>query len=204
MLLTLGVQIVALVFLELLELVGVGRADELAIHVENLALRIHEELSVIALNLNSTHDHVVFHVNGHLFVVFGRLHIGLRLVLEVLLVGVRVFELVLVIVVDVHIRLLAVLPWVAPLPAQTAARVVLCVHLIVVFVSELQGVTAVLGLLVLVVVGLLQGLVLEIHWIVSLVIQEPLSLEEILAPLESTLLLHLLEAVLVRLQDFLS
>jgi hypothetical protein len=109
-----------------------------------------------------------------------------------------------VIVVDVHIRLLAVLPWVAPLPAQTAARVVLCVHLIVVFVSELQGVTAVLGLLVLVVVGLLQGLVLEIHWIVSLVIQEPLSLEEILAPLESTLLLHLLEAVLVRLQDFLS
>ena len=45
--------------------------------------------------------------------------------------------------------------------------------------------------------------VLEVHWVVCLVIEEPLSLEEVLAPLECALLLHLLETVLIMLEDLL-
>lgn len=43
--------------------------------------------------------------------------------------------------------------------------------------------------------------VLKIHWIMCLIVQKSLSLEEILSPLESTLLLHLLERVLIALQN---
>ena len=54
------------ILLELLELIGVGSTDELPVHVEDLTLWVHEELAVVTFNLNSSHDHVVFHVDAHL------------------------------------------------------------------------------------------------------------------------------------------
>lgn len=39
------------------------------------------------------------------------------------------------------------------------------------------------------------GLILEVHGVVGLVIQEPLLFEEVLAALEGRLLLHLLEGI---------
>ena len=53
---------------QLLKLVCVGGADELAIHVEDLAVRVHEELAFIALDLDSPHEQVVPHVHTHLVV----------------------------------------------------------------------------------------------------------------------------------------
>jgi len=50
------------IFLKLFELICVCGSDELSIHVEDLSLWVHQELTVVALNLNSSHDHVVFHV----------------------------------------------------------------------------------------------------------------------------------------------
>lgn len=51
------------VFLQLFQLVGVGGSDELAVHVENLPLWVHEELTVVALDLDSPHYHVVLQVD---------------------------------------------------------------------------------------------------------------------------------------------
>ena len=61
--------LLAFIILKLLELVGVGSADELAIHVENLPLWIHKELTIIALNLDPSHYHVVFEVDTHLLLI---------------------------------------------------------------------------------------------------------------------------------------
>jgi hypothetical protein len=54
------------VFLKLLELICVCGTDKLPIHIEDLSLRVHQKLTIIALNLNSSHDHVVLHVDAHL------------------------------------------------------------------------------------------------------------------------------------------
>jgi len=40
-------------------------------------------------------------------------------------------------------------------------------------------------------------LILEVHWVVSLIIKKPFSLEEVLSSIEGRLLLHLLKAVLI-------
>ena len=208
LLLAVGVRalvVTLVVLLQLFELVRVRCPDEVPVHVEDLSLRVHQELAVVAFDLDTPHYHIVLHVDRHLLVVFGLMNVGRGLVLVVLLVRVRVLELVVLAVVDVHVLVLAGVGRVASLSAQTAARVIFMVHLILILISELQGVAAVLGVLlgVVEVVWLLERFVLEVHRVVSLVVQEPLPFEEILAPLKRTLLLHLLEAVLIRLQDFL-
>jgi hypothetical protein len=57
------------IFLELLELICVCCANELAIHVEDLTLGIHEELSVVTFYLYSSHYNVIFHVDAYLLIV---------------------------------------------------------------------------------------------------------------------------------------
>jgi hypothetical protein len=85
------------VLLQLFQLVRVRRPDELPVHVEDLALRVHQELAVVSFDLDSPHNHVVLHVHRHLLVAFLR-----RLVVVLLLrVGV-VVELVLVVILDIH------------------------------------------------------------------------------------------------------
>ena len=66
--LLLAAAILHSVFLQLLQLVRVCCAYELALHIKDLALWIHEELSVIALNLNAAHDDIVLHVDADLLV----------------------------------------------------------------------------------------------------------------------------------------
>jgi len=51
------------VLLQFFQLVRVGGTDELAVHVKNLALWVHEELTVVSFNLDSSHDHVVFQID---------------------------------------------------------------------------------------------------------------------------------------------
>jgi hypothetical protein len=50
-------------------------------------------------------------------------------------------------------------------------------------------------------VTFIASFILKVHWVVCLVIQKTLSLEEILSPLESALLLHLLKRILIILQN---
>ena len=54
------------VFLKLLELICVCGTNKLPVHIEDLSLWVHQKLTIIALNLNSSHDHVVLHVDAHL------------------------------------------------------------------------------------------------------------------------------------------
>ena len=68
LLVLLAVAILHTVFLQLLKLICVGRADKLALHVKDLTLWVHQEFTVITLNLDATHDHVVLHVNTDLLV----------------------------------------------------------------------------------------------------------------------------------------
>jgi hypothetical protein len=64
-----SLPVLSAVFIQLFQLICVGGTYELAIHVEDLSLRVHQKLSVISFNLNSSHYHVVFKVDGHLFTV---------------------------------------------------------------------------------------------------------------------------------------
>jgi len=54
------------------------------------------------------------------------------------------------------------------------------------------------------VIWVLQRLILEVHGVMCLIVQESLAFEKVLSPLEGTLLLHLLETVLIILQDLAS
>ena len=57
--------ILTVFFVQLLELVCVCRPDEGSLHVVNVAIRIHEELTLVTLDLDATHDHVVvLHVDA--------------------------------------------------------------------------------------------------------------------------------------------
>ena len=131
------------VFLEFLQLVCVGSPDELAIHVKDLALWVHEELSIVALDLYPPHYHVVLHVDAHLLVILGRLHFSVRIL--IVLIWVCVFELLLILILtgmvifDVHCLGLGAHGWLAALSA-VPARVALRVHLILILVVEFQRV----------------------------------------------------------------
>ena len=97
--------LVLTIFLQFFKLICVGGSDELAVHVEDLALRVHQEFSIITFNLNSSHDHVVFHVDAHLLrlAICISLLLNLRLsdiILGVLTIGAGVhlvYELILII-----------------------------------------------------------------------------------------------------------
>ena len=52
------------VFVQLFELIRVRSAYERALHVEDVALGIHQEVTLVSFNLDSTHDYiVVLHVD---------------------------------------------------------------------------------------------------------------------------------------------
>jgi hypothetical protein len=55
------------VFLKLFELICICGTDKLPIHIKDLTLWIHQELSIISFDLNPSHDHIVFHIHAHLF-----------------------------------------------------------------------------------------------------------------------------------------
>ena len=58
------VRLLLTVFVQLLELIRVSSAYERALHVEDVALGIHQEVTIVSLNLDSTHNYVViFHVD---------------------------------------------------------------------------------------------------------------------------------------------
>lgn len=63
-------------------------ADKVGLHVIDAALRIHQVLLVFAFNLNHTHNHPVYHVNGLTFLFVSRR--GLLLLFFVLNVNVVV------------------------------------------------------------------------------------------------------------------
>lgn len=56
------------VILQFLQLVRVRRPYELTVHVEDLTLWIHQKFSIIALDLNTTHDNIVLHIHTNLFI----------------------------------------------------------------------------------------------------------------------------------------
>lgn len=107
------------VFLQLFQLIRICSADELSIHVEDLTLWVHQELTVVTLNLNSSHDHVVFHVNADLlgFSVSIRLPIvlsvGLSSIFVILGVLLILMEFLLVsvcvLMLSIRIRILKLL-----------------------------------------------------------------------------------------------
>ena len=64
---------------QLLELVGVGSADESALHVEDVAIGIHEELPLVTFYLDATHENVVvLHVHANVLLVGGHVRILLH------------------------------------------------------------------------------------------------------------------------------
>jgi hypothetical protein len=91
------------ILLELLELIGVGSTDELPVHVEDLALRVHKELAVVTFNLNSSHDHVVLHVDAHLLSL--GICVCLSLVLYIWLAGWDFIVILRVVTVRIGIHL---------------------------------------------------------------------------------------------------
>ena len=110
---------VSIVILQFFKFVCVCCSDELAVHVENLALWVHKEFSVVSLDLYTAHDHVVLHVDGDLLVSLGRLlHLtwsGHMWLLKLLVLHVRIgiFKLVIhltrrVVILDVHFSLLSI------------------------------------------------------------------------------------------------
>ena len=62
------VIIILWVILQLFQLVRVRCPYELSIHVEDLSLRIHQELAVVALDLNAAHDNIILHIHTDLLV----------------------------------------------------------------------------------------------------------------------------------------
>lgn len=48
----------------LFQLVGVGGADEVALHIVDVAIGVHQVLLVLSLDLDSSHYHVVLYVHA--------------------------------------------------------------------------------------------------------------------------------------------
>ena len=57
------------ILFHLLELVGIGCADEVALHVIYVAVGVHQVLLLLALNLDPAHHHVVLDVHTLLFLL---------------------------------------------------------------------------------------------------------------------------------------
>lgn len=57
------------ILFHLLELVGIGCADEVALHVVYVAVGVHQVLLLLALNLDPAHHHVVLDVHALLFLL---------------------------------------------------------------------------------------------------------------------------------------
>lgn len=123
--------LVLAVFLQLFQLISVCSADELSVHVEDLTLWVHQELTVVALDLDSSHDHIVFHINADLlgfsvgirvpivlsvrlssiFIIWGILLIWIEFLLIMMIcvlmlsIRIRILKLLLLIVAifDVHL-----------------------------------------------------------------------------------------------------
>ena len=90
----------------------------MTVHIEDLPLRVHEKLTIISLNLNASHDHIVLHVDRDLLFTlsgsFVLVLIGLSVVVRVgvveLLLVVVVVVLVLGAVFNIHVILVVVVP----------------------------------------------------------------------------------------------
>lgn len=157
--------------LQLFELVCVCCADELAVHVEDLALWIHQELALIALDLDPTHDDVIFHVHTDLLVLrllafFLHLPIGvvcakivvwihlvlvqrtLRIVVELI-----VLHLILLLVVSGVVAEVLVVGLVLLAPPKVIVHIHMLLHLVVVLIVHLTVV-----------------IVVVVHWIAAAVI----------------------------------
>jgi len=210
------------VFLQFLELICICSTDELAVHVKDLSLWVHQELTVVTFNLDSTHDHVVLHVHGYLFVSLGRtLNLSSNLLiligsLDVIRISIIKFVLVVVILVvliivfDIHIVILMIYSltidwhsvvcstcsWMA-LPLLFQRGKLFAVVLVWEIFLDWRATGSSYILIVIFAIG---RSILEVHWVMCLVVQESLALKEVLASLKGALLLHLLEAILVVLQ----
>lgn len=80
--------LVDVVLLHLFELIGVSCADEVALHVVDVAIRVHQILLVLSLNLNSAHHHVIFDIYAlFLFLVSRALLLVVAAIWEETLVG---------------------------------------------------------------------------------------------------------------------
>jgi hypothetical protein len=69
---------IGLVLFHLLEFIGIRSADEVALHVVNVAVGVHEVLLVFSFDLNAAHHYVVLDVNAFFF-FFVSLTVLLRL-----------------------------------------------------------------------------------------------------------------------------
>ena len=56
--------LVDVVLFHLFELIGIGCADEVALHVIYVALGVHQVLLVLALDLDPAHHHVVLDIHA--------------------------------------------------------------------------------------------------------------------------------------------
>lgn len=200
------------IFLQLFKFICVCCPDELSIHVKDLTLRVHQELTVISFNLYPTHDHIVFHINASCLFIFWTLDLILIVWVVIVLIWICVFEfihlrwiLLLMIIFNIHCVLFiwTTLSWMSSLPS-IVSRVAFLVYLILIFIIKFKWIIILSGwIVVLELFRLFQWLILEIHWVVCLIIQESLSFKEILTTLKCTLLLHLLKTVLIWLKNFL-
>ena len=58
------------IFLELFQFICVCSSDELTVHIKDLTLWVHQKFTIISLNLNSSHYHIIFHIDANLFSFF--------------------------------------------------------------------------------------------------------------------------------------
>lgn len=115
-----------LLLVKLLDALRVGSSDEVCLHVVNFALRVHEVLLVLALDLDHAHDHAINHVDGLALIVaivlihgllgvvaifqlgFSSVHVNVRVVLGILphrLLLVILVLVVLLVVLHKHLLL---------------------------------------------------------------------------------------------------
>ena len=78
-----GSELIILILLHLLEFIGIGSSNKVALHVVYVAIGIHKILLILALDLNAAHDDVVLNVDTLLF-LFSALAILWLLLLELL------------------------------------------------------------------------------------------------------------------------
>jgi len=200
------------IFLKLFELVCVRSANELTVHVKDLTLWIHEELTVVTFDLDAAHDHVIFHVDWHLLVTtFWRaldfscylvivvvyssiiiVRVSVLKLIAILPAPVIVLSLAVVSVIDVHIvALVRVLIWGSLITANWYSIMSCTCRRMTFLLVGLKRLS--FSLLLLILVGIIflkwwmrwssistisiftrsisfQGLVLEVHWVVCLVV----------------------------------
>ena len=127
------------ILFHLLELVGIGCADEVALHVVYVAVGVHQVLLLLALNLDPTHHHVVLDVHALFFLlVTSRI---LLLHIECLVLWLLHIPIIVVVVVEDLLMLILLLHLVrrrgsAHKPAHHIVIVVVTLRLVILHLQQ--------------------------------------------------------------------